>query len=164
MMIRQLLKGVPPLLLTLLLVSCGDSLNVRQGSWLSYTRTYLENDVLKKQTVRVCVLSCEYGEGIGDEITLRVNYILENTGSLPLRVSWEDKYIEDQNGGLHEAFDGSNADDAQPGKALSGLYSRHRIPRSALRDGGIDHLKWGEALDGEPGLAYRVRLKAAVLP
>jgi len=160
---RPLLKCIQPLLLALLFASCGDSLNVRQGSWLNYTQTYLENDVLKKHTMRVRVLSCEYGEGIGDEITLRVNYVLENTGSLPLRVSWEDKFVEDQNDALHDAFDGSNADDAAPGETLNGLYSRHRIPKSALRDGGIDKLKWGKTREGEPGLVYRVRLKPVVM-
>lgn len=162
-MIRQLLRCLPLILLTLILASCGDSLNVRQGSWLSYTHTYLENDVLKKQTMRVRVLSCEYGEGIGDEIALRVNYVLENTGSLPLRVSWEDKFVEDQNNALYDAFDGSDADDAGPGETLSGLFSRHRIPKAALRDGGIDKLKWGKTREGEPGLVYRVRLKPVVM-
>ena len=149
--------------LPLLVVSCGDGLNVRQGSWLKYRQPYWENDVLAHRTMRIRVASCEYSEGIGDEIMLRVNYALENSGSSALRVSWEDAYVEDQSGALYDAFDGSSAADAAPGETLSGLYSRHRIPKSSLRDGGIDKLNWGKEATDEAGLAFRVRLKPVAI-
>ncbi|MBU0509898.1 hypothetical protein KKH27_13830 [bacterium] len=145
-----------------LLISCEGASSVRQGTWLKYKQTYLEDSRLKELSTRVRVTSCEYTEGIGDEILVRVNYSFENASPKALRVSWEDKFIEDQFGALHESFDGSNAEDVGPDQTLTGLYSRHRIPRSAIRDVGLDRLKWGRAVEGEPGLVYRVRLKPVV--
>lgn len=139
-------------------VSCGGDNRGQQGKWSDFKYTMFQNGQLIETKVRLQVTGAYYGEGVSDEIQLRVEYMVENISDRPMVVSWEDKFVEDMNGGMMDPFSGNTSVELQPGESANDLYVRYLLSREMLRDASNTGLWWGRHTDDEAGLKYKIRL------